>query len=167
MSINFNNGAFGQSKPIVQNQFQYPQQIPQQVALAPVVDTRQIYKEIGTEFCKNYYTAYDTNYQSLIYMFKPESLFTFLGEEMIGFNNVYARVTGHYAVQKFTHDIKAVDSQPVGTKTILITVSGLVRINDHIAPTNPFQPFVETFVLQKDDATQTFYIFNNVFRLLQ
>ena len=167
MSFNFNNGSFGQLNLPSQNQPQYHQQVHQTVATVPVVDCRQLYKQIGIEFCKSYYTAYDTNYQSLVYIFKPDSIFTFLEEEIVGFNNLHARVTGHYAVQKFTHDIKTIDSQPLGGKTMLITVTGLLRINDDISPNNPYQPFLESFILQKDDTSQTFYVHNNIFRLLQ
>lgn len=167
MSFNFNNGTFGQPKPQFQYPQQMPQQIPQQITQQPqVADAKQIYKQLGAEFCKNYYTAYDTNYQSLVYMFKPESIFTFLDDEIVGFNNVYTKVINHYGIQKFTHEIKTIDSQPVGSKTILISVFGLVRVNDHITPTNPFQPFSELFFLQRDDATQSYYVYNNIFKLL-
>lgn len=128
-------------------------------------DVALCYQELAQEFVNLYYTTYDSNIQNLVYFFKAESLFTFIDEEIIGFNNLYNRLVNHYCVYKISHEITSFSAQPMGNKTLFIQVIGNLRVNDHMYNT-PVQPFTETFVLQRDDAAAAYFIHNTIFKIL-
>jgi len=129
-------------------------------------DVRYHHKNIAQEFCKQYYTQYDSNFANLSGFYRQDSIFTFLEEEYMGYQNLYNRMISHYGLQKLTHQIKTIDSQPLGAKTLLITVTGLIRANDHTMPNSQFSHFVETMVLQKDDQQNTFFVISTIFRVI-
>ena len=128
-------------------------------------DVRQNYKELGNQFCQEYYQRCDTNFQSLVYLYKPESVFTYLDNECLGFNNLFQLWTNHYGINSFRHQIKSVNSQPLGTRSLLITATGLVGANMHLPGCQNMFPFVETFLLQKDNNNQ-FHVYNTIFKIL-
>lgn len=128
-------------------------------------DVRQNYKEFGNQFCQEYYQRCDSNFQSLVYLYKPESLFTYLDNECIGFNNLHSLWVNQYGISNFKHDIKTVSAQPLGTLSLLITVTGMIGTNSNMPGNQNMFPFVETFLLQKDTNNQ-FFIYNNIFKIL-
>lgn len=132
--------------------------------LVNTVDVRANYKQLAYDFCVQYYNTFDLNFQNLIYIYKPDSMFTFMDQEVIGYNNLYNLWINNYGIYKFTHVITSITSQPVGTKTLLISVVGTIKVNDHLYA-SPDQPFVETLIIQKD-ADEIFYIHGTMFKLL-
>jgi len=123
------------------------------------------YNQLAQEFVNLYYSTYDTNIQNLAYFFKPDSLLTFIDEEIVGFNNLYHRLVNHYGVYKIAHEVTSFSAQPLGNEALFIQVFGNLRANDHIYNT-PVQSFTETFVLHRDIATSSYFIHNTIFKIL-
>ena len=135
-----------------------------QICNPNIINVGSLYKSIAQEFCNKYYTTYDTNYQNLIHFYKPESFITYQQVEVSGFNNLYQLFVNNN-MTKFTHSIISIDAQPMGVKTVMITVLGTVKINDYLLNSKS-NSFSESFILQKDDLTQTFYIYNHICRIV-
>lgn len=119
------------------------------------------YKEIGDSFCNQYYSTYDSNFEDLSQLYKGNSCFNYLGDEIVGFANIVDKIKNHYKIFKFCHVIKTVDIQPIDRITIIILVSGSVITNMTKTENN----FIETIVL-KQDITNSFYIHNTIFRII-
>ncbi len=135
----------------------------QQTAIIPVneVDTRQSYREITREFCTQYYTMYDNSFLNLVNFYVADSSFTYLDEEFVGFYNLIQRLK-QCGIWKFTHHHINVNSQPVGQRGVLITVTGTISVNSSLFQNR----FSETILLQRDSANK-FYVYNTIFRLLE
>lgn len=125
-------------------------------------DVQNNFKNIAFDFCKYYYKLLNTDFSKLHELYKPESKFTFLEEEFIGFENLLNKIVYSYNINKFHHDINSIDSQPIGNMTLLITVTGYVGVNN----INNNNKFVETFILQKDQ-NSNFYVYNTIFRHIE
>lgn len=125
-----------------------------------LVDVKANYKKITEEFCKHYYSIYDTNFYALNNMYKPESCFTYLDEEMVGFNSISNKLK-QFNIYKFTHHTIDVNSQPIGDRTLLITTNGKLSINNSTYE----QRFIETILLQRDDNNR-FFIYHTIFKLI-
>ena len=131
----------------------------------PLISINNEYKRVTQEICNRYYQVYDSDFRNLTYLYTAMSKFTFQDEEVVGFNNLYSKWINKYGIQKFTHNIKFINSQPVSDKTLLINVHGLVRVNDNLTQTQ-YQPFSETLLVQRGNTDNTFRIYNTMFRLL-
>ena len=124
-----------------------------------LIDTRFNYKKITEEFCKTYYTKYDNNFSELCGMYKPESLFTYLDEEITGFQQFLTRLN-QYNIHKFKHHKIHVNAQPIGQRSVMLVVTGTISVNDSIY----VQKFTETLFLQRDDNNK-FFIYHSIFKL--
>ena len=126
-----------------------------------LIDIRGKYKDITKKFLKYYYNNYDNSFGKLNTLYKENSYFTWLKEEIVGFQNYINRLK-QYNIKKFKHNNKInYSSQPVGTNSILINVTGKISINNSI-----FQhQFSETIVLVRDKNNK-FYIPHTMFVLL-
>lgn len=120
------------------------------------------YKKISEGFCKEYYSTYDNNFVQLGSFFKPESKITFLEEEMIGFGNLLQQVQHNYNIHNFHHKIQSIDSQPVGSMTILVTITGEIIVNNNASGNK----FTETLILQQDQSN-SFYVYHSIMRLME
>lgn len=118
------------------------------------------YKNITEQFCKTYYSTYDSDFTNLRKFYKQNSLFTFAGEEFVGFDKLLNRVHNS-GIHKFTHNNLSIDAQPFGDRCILINVFGRVSINYLVRSF----PFVETLVIMKD-INNSFYVYNTMFKIL-
>lgn len=125
------------------------------------IDVRLNYRRITEEFCKYYYFLYDTNFFQLNGLYLPDSYFTYLDEEFVGFNSLYEKIRQNN-IYKFTHHKMNITSQPVGEKTLLIMTTGCLTINDSIFQ----QKFAETILLQRDD-NNNFFVNRTIFRLIE
>ncbi len=119
------------------------------------------YRELTESFCNHFYTHYDDNFPELGNLFLNDTKITYLDEELTGFNQLFERIKG-YNIFNFKHHKIDVNSQPVGQRTLLITVNGKISINNSFE----IQRFVETILLQRDDNNQ-FYIHNYMFKLME
>ena len=105
------------------------------------------YKQIAEDFCEYYYSTYDNNINDLSNLYKCDSIFTYLGQEIKGFDKLCNCIKNKHNIYKFDHIINNIYSQPLGKKTILITVLGIVKINNCIDE----DKFHETIIIQKDN----------------
>ncbi len=126
-----------------------------------LVDVKVNYKRITEEFCRQYYSLYDNNFPGLSQMYKPESCFTYLDEEIQGFSNFVEKLR-QFNIYKFTHQSVNVNSQPVGDRTVLIVVTGKLCVNNSTYE----QKFTETIMLQRDDQNR-FFIYHTIFKLVE
>lgn len=126
-----------------------------------LIDAKLNYKQIADEFCKYYYSKYDTNFDSLTSLYYPDSQFTYQDEEVSGFINLLNKIKSN-GVYKFTHHNMKVNTQPIGSKHILINVYGTLSLNDSIYQNK----FNETILLQRSEDNNNFSICSTIFRLL-
>jgi len=122
---------------------------------------RQKYKELTKKFCKDYYFTYDNKFPHLKSLYKPESMFTYLDDEIQGFNKYLQRIKD-YGIKKFKHYKINVNSQPVGKSTLLISVNGQISINN----SNKKNNFMETILLQKSNDNK-YFIYHTIFKLIK
>ena len=125
------------------------------------IDTRHSYREITKEFCIQYYTMYDSSFMNLANFYAPDSCFTYLDEEIVGFYGLVQRLR-QYGIWKFTHHHVNVNSQPLSSSAVLITVTGTISVNNSVLHNR----FSETMVLQRMNANK-FYVVNTMFRLIE
>lgn len=121
------------------------------------------YKKVAVNLCREYYTEYDRNFSNLKRFFRQDTKFTFMEEEMIGFNLLENKVKYNYNISSFLHNINSIDVQPVGTRTLLINITGIVRVNDQSSSSK----FTETLLLQHNANEKMWYIYNLIFRLIK
>lgn len=115
-------------------------------------DMGGIYQKITYDFCTQYYSTFDSNFQALQNIYYSNSQFTYQDSDVTGFTN-FSNLLILKGISKLTHYNMHVSSQPLRPNAILISVVGLVSINDSIN----MNKFSETFVLTRDDS--------NVFRV--
>ena len=139
------NFAWKNIKPIQQN----------------LTNVRENYRKITEEFCKTYYSIYDNDFLKLENIYKPESIFTYLDEEFVGFQSVSERIK-QYNIWKFKHGNININAQPIGQKSLLINITGLISVNNSMIE----QRFVETILLQRDN-DDIFYIYHTMFKVIE
>lgn len=120
---------------------------------------RNSYKKIAEEFCRFYYTNYDNSFMELVHLYTADSKFTFLDNEIIGFNNLYDLLVNKYGVKSIAHNVTSVYSQPLGDKTVLVQAVGEVIINN----CGVKEKFVETFILQYSTQFNSFFVCGTTF----
>ena len=89
-------------------------------------------------------------------MYSPESMLSFEGEQFMGQEAIFGKLTG---IGELTHTINTCDCQPSANEGIAVLVSGSLKIdggNDMM--------FTEAFLLQKG-GTMGYYVLNDFFRL--
>ena len=135
--------------------------IPAPPAQQVLPDMRLSYKTVAEDFCRQYYNMYDTNFGQLASYYTQDAIFTFLDEELVGFNKLYERIS-QYNIYRFTHHTINVNSQAVGLYGLMVTVTGKVSVNDSIFQQN----YVETIILQMDEYG-TLFVTNSTFKLFE
>lgn len=126
-----------------------------------LVDVITNYKKIGEEFLIYYYNIYDTNFPHLSHLYYKESQFTFRDKEIYGFNNLLNIIINNYKINKFTHSVVHATVQPINNTDLLISVHGLVSVNN----SPHYDKFIETIVLRRNDSNN-FAILNTIFVLV-
>lgn len=120
------------------------------------------YKKISQDFCSHYYPLYDKNYPSLGYLYKPNSMFTFIDSNVTGFKNL-CNIIQSKGIYKITHHTINVCAQPLwDINGILIAVNGTLSINNNFSKSN----FTETILLKKDSGNK-FHIYQTIFNIQQ
>ncbi len=118
------------------------------------------YVEIGQRFCEEYYKMCNNNFHGLYLSYLPNTCFTFMNIECIGFNNYLSRLYQLNITKMTVHTVN-VNVQPIGDTAMLINVAGTISVNDSIY-TNKF---TETLVVQLYEYG-CMYITNSIFKLL-
>lgn len=124
-------------------------------------DVQEVYDIIMNNFCKFYYDKYDNNFDELRSIYTDESLFTYLDEEIIGFSDYKNRIKS-YGIYKFIHYNISPTAQPVGNKTLIISVTGNIRVNYN--PTT--YKFSEVIMLQREKYSNNYFVYNTIFKLI-
>lgn len=117
------------------------------------------FRLIAEEFSKYYYTTYDNNFLELSNLCIPNTLFTYLDTELIGFNKLLEKIR-YENIFRFNHKEIHINFQPVGNSGILISSHGTISLNDSIFENK----FTETILINRDDNNR-FYIVNSIFKL--
>lgn len=126
------------------------------------IDVRNSYKQITEEFVNHYYTVYDQNIINLANMFTADSKFTWNSNEVVGFNNLLSHLKQNN-ITSVTHNITEYTGQPLGVKSLLITIVGDIR-NDNL---NQHSKFTESIILQYCDDIECFIIHNSIFTTIE
>ena len=113
------------------------------------------FTEIGTQFVNHFYSTFGSR-QDLMNLFSDQSMLTFEGEQFMGQEAIYGKLSSFGTV---THKINTLDCQPTAGNGIMCYVSGELSIEGG----NPMM-FTECFNLMQGGA-QGYYIHNNIFRL--
>lgn len=129
--------------------------------LTKVPTLQSNYQEIAQEFCKYYYTIYDTNFAGLNSLYYLESQFTFQNQEFRGFNNLLKAIISS-GIGKFSHSNLNVNVQPIGNKNFEILVNGSISLNDSIFDSR----FIENMILQRDDNNRI-YVISTIFKIIE
>ena len=122
-------------------------------------DIGLVYQKLVYDFCTQYYTAFDSNMQNLSTVYYPNSQFTYQDSDVVGFTN-FSNLLILKGVSKLTHYNMHISSQPLRPNGVLISVVGLVSINDSIN----LNKFSETFVLIRDDSN-VFRVFSTILKI--
>lgn len=116
------------------------------------------YHQISEEFCKIYYSLFDSSSARLSLLYKPNALITLGDTEITSFDNLCGFVRSN-GIFSFEHNCETMNSQPIGETGILITVTGKVRINQ-----GSVSRFSETFILEKLEGS--WFISQNVIKFI-
>ena len=119
-----------------------------------LVNVMDSYREVTEGFCDHFYGHYDNDFPQIGKLFLNDTYVTYLDEELSGFTQLFDRIK-QYNIYNFKHHKLNVNSQPVGPRTLLLTVNGKISIN-HSFETHTF---TETILLQRDDRNE-FHIHN-------
>ena len=126
-----------------------------------LIDVQENYRKIAEEFCKYYYTNYDSNFMELKDIYSDNSCFTYLDEEIIGFNSLVSKL-GIMNIHKFDHKSINVNAQPVGKTSLLILTTGTISVNNSIH----VNKFSESILLQRNNDNK-FVVYNTIFKLTE
>lgn len=118
------------------------------------------YKNITEEFCNTYYRLYDTDINSLSQYYTPTSIFTFLDEDIEGFDGLLSRIK-QYNIYSFTHYDRQVNTQPVGNNYILVSVIGDISVNN----SGYKNKYTESILIEVSN-NSSIIVHNTIFRLL-
>ncbi|RHZ74449.1 Nuclear transport factor 2 [Aspergillus turcosus] len=118
------------------------------------------FQGIAHEFVKFYYQTFDTNRQALASLYRDNSMLTFETSQVIGVANIAEKLTS-LPFQKVQHQIATFDAQPSNTEGgILVMVTGGLLVDEEQKPMS----YTQTFQLLREG--ETYYVFNDMFRLI-
>ena len=115
-------------------------------------------KTVATAFAEHYYNAFDTNRGSLANLYVDVSILQFENETVMGKDAIIKKLVS-LPMRTVKHIVTTVDGQPTIDGGIVIHVLGQLKADDDTP-----HSFSETFHLKKD-ASSTYVILNEVFRL--
>ena len=116
------------------------------------------YNQIANEFLTNYYKAKNNNIQNTYMFYNTDCLFTFLGNELKGFNN-YIQKLSNLSLLNMKFIVDYLQVQPSINKTLIVTVRGKFHNNSKYYN---YYNFIEIIVLKKN-MFDRFVIYNNIF----
>ena len=116
------------------------------------------YNQIANEFLNNYYNAKNSNIVNTYMFYNTDCLFTFLGNELKGFNN-YIQKIRNLSLLNIKFIVDNVKIQPSINKTLIVTVKGKFHNN---SKNYNYYNFIEIILLKKN-MFDRFVIYNNLF----
>lgn len=129
------------------------------VPVINLIDVGSHYKQIAEQFCSNYYLLYQNNPGELKNLFVDSTLVTIFNEETVGYYG-YINLLRSFGVAKLRHQGMNIVSHPLDSGTVLISVRGVLCVNDFSFTQN----FSEILILRRDDNNR-FFISNLILSL--
>ncbi|KAJ3534252.1 hypothetical protein NM688_g7165 [Phlebia brevispora] len=116
--------------------------------------------KIAQEFTNFYYQTFDTNRAQLEALYRPTSMLTFEGTQILGVKPIIEKLV-NLPFQKVVHQVVTLDAQPSSTAmaSLIVSVTGQLVVDDS---TNPLH-FSQVFQLIPEGPG--YYVFNDIFRL--
>jgi len=117
---------------------------------------------ITKEFTNFYYQTFSEDRRKLHALYRPQSMLTFEGTQIQGAEAIVEKLVS-LPFQKVQHKVTTLDAQPSSTTvpSLLVSVTGLLLVDDSENPLN----FSQVFQLLPSEDGQSFYVFNDIFRL--
>ncbi|KAI0093801.1 nuclear transport factor 2 [Irpex rosettiformis] len=115
---------------------------------------------VAKQFTDFYYTTFDSNRSSLGSLYRPSSMLTFEGTQILGAPAIIEKLTS-LPFEKVEHKVTTLDAQPssVTVASLIVSVTGQLLVDDS---TNPLA-FSQIFQLIPEGGS--YYVFNDIFRL--
>ena len=119
------------------------------------------YKLVAEKFLEFYYGLYDNDFARLESVYTQNPMITFADEAFSKFSDLHRKLTSDYRICKFIHQNISFNAQPINENTILINVSGDLRVNAFDGG-----KFTETIVIATNNQ-QNYFITHTIFRAVQ
>ncbi|KAG2364979.1 nuclear transport factor 2 [Suillus spraguei] len=119
---------------------------------------------IAKNFTEFYYSQFALGRQNLAPLYRTHSMLTWEGKPFQGGPNIVQHLT-ELPFEKVAHKISTFDAQPssLDMSTLLINVTGLLRVRFLVDQSHQELQFSQVFVLAKEG--ESFYVLNDIFRL--
>merc|ERR1711879_188081 len=116
---------------------------------------------IAKQFTEFYYSTFDSDRSSLAALYRDHSMLTFESEQFQGAKGITDKLQA-LPFQKVVHKISTLDAQPSSPSvaSIIVLVTGQLVVDDSPNPLS----YSQTFQLIPEGST--YYVFNDVFRLV-
>ncbi|KAI6009381.1 nuclear transport factor 2 [Pisolithus orientalis] len=115
---------------------------------------------IAKNFTDFYYQTFDADRSRLAPLYRPESMLTWEGQQILGVSAITEKLTS-LPFSKVQHRVTTVDAQPSvpATANLIVSVTGLLLVDDSVNP----MPYTQAFHLVSSD--NSYYVYNDIFRL--
>ncbi|KAL9116292.1 MAG: hypothetical protein Q9187_007184 [Circinaria calcarea] len=116
--------------------------------------------EIAQQFIQFYYSTFDADRKNLAALYREPSMLTFESAPVRGVTGIIEKLVS-LPFQKITHEVTTLDAQPSNeTGGILVMVTGALLVDEEQ------RPMKYTQVFQLLPADGSYFVFNDVFKLI-
>jgi len=115
---------------------------------------------IAKDFTEHYYSVFSEGRKNLAPLYRPHSMLTWENKQFQGAPSIVEHLI-ELPFERVVHKVTTCDAQPssLDMSTLLISVTGMLMVDDGEQPLN----FSQVFVLAKEG--ESFYVLNDIFRL--
>ncbi|ESL10910.1 nuclear transport factor 2 [Trypanosoma rangeli SC58] len=117
------------------------------------------FQEVGVGFVRQYYDIFSKQREHLAGVYRPNSLMTWVGEQLQGNASIMARLTS-LGFNEAIFKPEDIDCHPSLSNGVLVVVNGEVMLKDERHPLK----FNDVFHLAQDAGQ--WYISNQIFRIV-
>ncbi|KAL9112161.1 MAG: hypothetical protein Q9227_003538 [Pyrenula ochraceoflavens] len=120
------------------------------------------FQAIAKQFVEFYYKTFDSDRQQLASLYRDASMLTFEANPVQGSAGIVQKLA-ELPFQKVAHRVDSMDAQPTGGSPqdgIVVLVTGALLVDEEQRPMS----YTQMFHLKPDG--QTFFVFNDIFRLV-
>ncbi|KAE8382532.1 hypothetical protein BDV26DRAFT_288336 [Aspergillus bertholletiae] len=119
------------------------------------------FQTVAKQFVDFYYQTFDNQRENLAGLYRDNSMLTFETASVQGVSGIIEKLTS-LPFQKVAHQVNTFDPQPSNEAGgILIMVTGALLVDEEQKPMN----YTQIFQILPDGAG-SYYVFNDVFRLV-
>ncbi|KAJ5888084.1 nuclear transport factor 2 [Penicillium taxi] len=118
------------------------------------------YNNIAQQFVGFYYNTFDTNRGGLSNLYRDDSMLTFETASNLGAASITEKLTS-LPFSQVQHQLATLDAQPSPDGSIIVLVTGALKVDDQPQPMN----YTQTFVL-KPDGAGSYYVHHDIFRII-